>query len=93
MSIISLITDFGGRDGYVGVMKGVILGLAPDAQLVDLSHEIAPQNVRQAIYVLAGAMPYFPPGTIHLVVVDPGVGTARRPIVVSTASALIRWAG
>jgi S-adenosylmethionine hydrolase len=88
MSIISLTTDFGLSDGYVGVMKGVILGIAPDARLVDLSHEIAPQDVLQAAYVLAGAIPYFPQGTIHLVVVDPGVGSARRAIVVRTDAAL-----
>ncbi len=88
MSIISLTTDFGRSDGYVGVMKGVILGIAPDARLVDLSHEVAPQNVRQAVYVLAGAVPYFPQGAIHLVVVDPGVGGARRPIAVRTDSAV-----
>jgi S-adenosylmethionine hydrolase len=87
VAIISLITDFGQTDSYVGVMKGVILGIAPDAQLVDLSHDIAPQNIRQAAYVLAGAVPYFPVGTVHLVVVDPGVGSTRRPIVVTTASA------
>jgi S-adenosylmethionine hydrolase len=88
MAIISLTTDFGQFDGYVGVMKGVILGIAPDAQLVDLSHEIAPQDVRQATHVLARAMPFFPQGAIHVVVVDPGVGAARRPILVTTASAV-----
>ena len=65
-------------------MKGVILSIAPDARLVDISHEIAPQNVRQAAYVLYTAYPFFPPHAVHLVVVDPGVGSARRPIALRT---------
>jgi S-adenosylmethionine hydrolase len=72
--------DFGIKDGNVGVMKGVILGIAPNAQIVDLSHTISPQNIGEAALVLARSAPYFPPGTIHVVVVDPGVGTARRHI-------------
>jgi S-adenosylmethionine hydrolase len=88
MPIITLTTDFGLADGYVGAMKGVILGLCPDARLVDLSHDIAAQNVAQAAYVLAAAAPYFAAGTIHLAVVDPGVGSARRPLVVQTDRAL-----
>lgn len=87
MRIITLITDFGQADGYVGTMKGVILGIAPEARIVDISHDIEPQNVRQAAYVLSTAAPYFPPGTIHVVVVDPGVGSARRPIAVRTERA------
>lgn len=82
--LVTLTTDFGMADGYVGTMKGVILGIAPDARLVDLSHEIAPQDVRQAAYVLYTAYPFFPPHTVHLVVVDPGVGSARRPIALRT---------
>jgi S-adenosylmethionine hydrolase len=82
--VITLTTDFGQADGYVGTMKGVILGICPQAALVDISHEIRPQAVGQAAYVLHTAVPYFPPGTVHLVVVDPGVGSARRPIVVQT---------
>jgi len=87
MPIITLTTDFGEADGYVGAMKGVILGIAPEARIVDISHDIEPQNVRQAAYVLSTAVPYFPQGTIHVVVVDPGVGSARRPIAVRTGSA------
>lgn len=87
MTIISLTSDFGTSDNYVGVMKGVILGLAPQAHLVDLTHAIEPQNVRQAAFVLAGAAPYFPAGAIHLAVVDPGVGSARRALLVTTARA------
>ncbi len=82
--LITLTTDFGIANGYVGTMKGVILRVAPNVRLVDISHEIAPQNVRQAAYVLKTAYPFFPPHAVHLVVVDPGVGSARRPIAVRT---------
>ena len=68
--IITLTTDFGTADAYVGTMKGVLLGICPEATLVDISHEIQPQAVRQAAYLLSTATPYFPPGTVHLVVVD-----------------------
>ncbi len=74
---VTLTTDFGSRDGFVGVMKGVILGIAPDARIVDLSHEVAPQSVREAAFLLQAAWPYFPEGTVHVVVVDPGVGSDR----------------
>jgi S-adenosyl-L-methionine hydrolase (adenosine-forming) len=80
MSVISLMTDFGIKDGNVGVMKGVIWGIAPEAQISDLSHMIAPQNVREAALIFARSAPYFPENSIHVVVVDPGVGTARRPM-------------
>src|SRR5438093_7489962 len=76
--ILTLTSDFG-RDGpYVAAMKGVVLGLAPGTQLVDVSHGIAPQNVLEGAFVLAGIVEAFPPGTVHLAVVDPGVGTERR---------------
>jgi len=78
--LISLMTDFGAKDGNVGVMKGVIWGISPGAQISDLSHTIQPQNVREAALILARSAPYFPEKSIHLVVVDPGVGTARRPM-------------
>lgn len=78
--IISLTTDFGTKDGNVGVMKGVIWGIAPQARIADLSHQISPQNVAEAAWVLGRSAPYFPEGSVHVVVVDPGVGTARRPI-------------
>lgn len=80
MSIISLMTDFGLKDGNVGVMKGVIWKIAPAAQISDLSHLIAPQNIREAALILYRSAPYFPDFSIHVVVVDPGVGTARRPM-------------
>jgi S-adenosylmethionine hydrolase len=82
--LVTLTTDFGVADSYVGTMKGVILSIAPDARLVDISHQIAPQNVRQAAFVLHAAYPFFPSHAVHLVVVDPGVGSARRPIALRT---------
>ncbi len=87
MTIVTLTTDFGLADGYVGAMKGVLLSIAPGALLVDVSHDIAPQDVRQAAYALRCAAPYFPRGTVHLAVVDPGVGGARRPLLVQTPDA------
>ena len=83
--ILTLTSDFG-RDGpYVAAMKGVALGLVPDVQIVDVSHSIAPQNVLEGAFVLAGLADSFPPGTVHLAVVDPGVGTDRRLLAVSVA--------
>lgn len=84
--IITLISDFGLRDGYVASMKGVILGTAPDAKLVDISHEIPPQDVRSAAFVLLTCYECFPQGTVHLAVVDPGVGTERKSIAVRSRS-------
>lgn len=85
--VITLTTDFGMEDGNVAVMKGVILGLNPDACIVDLTHDIPPQDIADAAYVLRRAHAYFPPGSVHVVVVDPGVGTERRPIAVKSAHA------
>ncbi len=86
-AIITLITDFGLSDAYVAVIKGVILNTNPKAQVVDICHAIEPQNVTQAAFVLSTAYPYFPKKTIHLVVVDPEVGTLRRAIILRTPSA------
>ncbi len=80
--IIALLTDFGTQDSYVGVMKGVIAGIAPEAQVIDLTHEIRPQDVAHGAYTLMIAVPYFPAGTIFCAVVDPGVGSARRAVAV-----------
>jgi S-adenosyl-L-methionine hydrolase (adenosine-forming) len=80
MTIITLLTDFGLKDGYVGVMKGVILSIAPQAQFADITHLIPPQNVLEGALTLGRVAPFFPAGTIHLAVVDPGVGTQRRPV-------------
>ena len=87
-AIITLTTDFGTADAYVATMKGVILGLHPQATIVDISHAIEPQNVLQAAFVLSTVYPYFPAGTIHLAVVDPGVGSRRKAIILKTPTAL-----
>ncbi|GIV58420.1 MAG: hypothetical protein KatS3mg042_1333 [Rhodothermaceae bacterium] len=78
--LLTLTTDFGTRDAYVAAMKGTILSITPTVTLVDITHEIAPQDIMEAAFVLRDAVPYFPDGTVHLVVVDPGVGTDRRPV-------------
>lgn len=78
--IITLTTDFGLADHYAGVMKGVILGLCPQARIVDLTHQLPPQQVIAAAWTILDSANYFPKNTIHLAVVDPGVGTERRPI-------------
>jgi S-adenosylmethionine hydrolase len=83
--IITLTTDFGYTDPFVGIMKGVILRIAPDAQIVDLSHGIPPQDIRAAALTLAASVSSFTEGTIHVAVVDPGVGTERRAILVESA--------
>lgn len=85
MSIITLLTDFGTRDSYVGAVKGVLSSLAPGAALIDLSHEIPPGDVERAAFVLAAAAREFPAGTVHLAVVDPGVGSERRILAASAA--------
>lgn len=84
MPIITLTTDFGTRDGYVGAVKGVILAICRNTQIVDITHEVPPQDVAEGAFVLAAAAPYFPRDAIHLAVVDPGVGTARRGLVLAT---------
>ncbi|MCB9451879.1 MAG: SAM-dependent chlorinase/fluorinase [Anaerolineaceae bacterium] len=81
---IALLTDFGLEDVYVGVMKGVMQGICPEAHFIDLTHSINPQNVRQAAFTLLNNYRYFQPGTVFLVVVDPGVGSTRKPIAVQT---------
>ncbi|NPV85855.1 MAG: SAM-dependent chlorinase/fluorinase [Anaerolineae bacterium] len=80
MKYITLTTDFGLEDGYAGVLKGVIWGIAPDAHIADISHLVPPQDLMAGALTLGRAIAYFPPGTVHLAVVDPGVGTQRRPI-------------
>src|SRR6266705_1462788 len=82
--VIALLTDFGLRDHYAGTMKGVALGICPDATLVDISHEVPPHDVVAGAPELAASYRYFPPGSIFLVVVDPGVGSSRRGIAADT---------
>ena len=83
-NILTLTTDFGLIDGYVAAMKGVVLGINPDVNLVDVCHNINPQNVAQGAFVLSTVYPFFPQRTVHLVVVDPGVGTDRRAVILRT---------
>jgi S-adenosylmethionine hydrolase len=82
--IITLTTDFGLKDPYVAEMKAVIIGINRTATIVDVAHEIEKFNIRMGAYILASASPYFPKGTIHVTVVDPGVGTKKRPILIQT---------
>jgi hypothetical protein len=83
--LITLLTDFGEQDHYVAAMKGVILGICPDANIVDITHQIPPFQIAAGAYTLAQAAPAFPSGTIHVAVVDPGVGSARRAIAARAA--------
>ncbi len=89
MPIITLTTDFGLLDGYVAAMKGVIAGLAPQAVMIDITHQIPPQDIAEAAYVLQTVLPCFPPDTVHLVVVDPGVGSARRPLAAAVGQCFL----
>lgn len=82
MAIVTLTTDFGTADGYVGAMKGVLLSRAPGTHVVDISHDIPRHDVAAAAYCLANAVTFFPPGTIHVCVVDPGVGGERKEVIV-----------
>ena len=83
--VIALLTDFGMNDHYAGTMKGVILGICPEAQIVDISHEVDQYGIIEGAFLVAQAYRYFPRGTVHVVVIDPGVGTSRRPILVEAA--------
>jgi len=88
MATVTLTTDFGISDPFVGIMKGVLASRAPAARVIDVTHAIPPQDVLAGALVLRHAAPFFPPGTIHVAVVDPGVGTARRALCVETTRAL-----
>jgi S-adenosylmethionine hydrolase len=98
--IVTLLTDFGLQDAYVGVMKGVILGIAPDVAIVGLTHEVPPQQIQAGAFLLMAAFGYFPPGTIHVAVVDPGVGTERKIVAASAGgqtflgpdNGVVKWA-
>ncbi len=81
--LVTLTTDFGTRDAYAAAMKGTILKINPSIQLIDITHDISPQDIMEAAFVLRDAIPFFPSGTTHLVVVDPGVGSERRAVAVS----------
>ncbi len=85
MSIITLLTDFGSQDYFVGAMKGVILSINPSVQIVDITHEVPPQDIHAAAFNLLAAYTAFPAGTVHVAVVDPGVGSKRRPLALECA--------
>ena len=97
--LITLLTDFGSRDTYVGVLKGVIAGICPEAAVVGLTHAVPPQDIRAGAFHLLVACPYFPAGSVHLAVVDPGVGTDRPLLAVEAGghsfvgpdNGLLRW--
>jgi S-adenosyl-L-methionine hydrolase (adenosine-forming) len=82
--LITLTTDFGYKDSYIGIMKAVILGIYPAAQIIDLTHGIPPQDIMAGALNLRYSIPYFSRGSIHVVVVDPGVGSPRRPILIES---------
>jgi S-adenosyl-L-methionine hydrolase (adenosine-forming) len=84
VSVITLTTDFGTRDWFVGAMKGVILSIAPAATVIDLTHDLPPSDIRGGAFALAARFPYFPKGSVHVAVVDPGVGSRRRAIAAQT---------
>ena len=83
-TILTLTTDFGDSGGYVGAMKGVALSIGPDLSVVDISHRVPPQDISHGAFVIGTACRYFPPDAVHVCVVDPGVGTSRRPLLVVT---------
>jgi S-adenosyl-L-methionine hydrolase (adenosine-forming) len=89
LKIITLLSDFGQRDTYVAEMKGAILRIAPEACLVDLTHEVPAQDVLAGSYLLRRAVQAFPPGTIHLAVVDPGVGSTRKPLLIAVGTSFL----
>jgi S-adenosylmethionine hydrolase len=82
LRLITLLTDFGLQDVYVGVLKGAIAQVNPHLRVIDLTHQLPPQNIAAGSFCLMNAVPYFPPDTVHLAVVDPGVGSQRRPVAV-----------
>jgi S-adenosylmethionine hydrolase len=86
VSVITLTTDFGTHDWFVGTLKGVIAGIAPKANIIDLSHDLPPGDIRGGAFALAASCRFFPKGTVHVAVVDPGVGSRRKAIAVQTAS-------
>ena len=98
--LVTLLTDFGTRDAYVAAMKGVILSVRPGTQIVDVSHDVPSQDIVEGAWVLASAFRYFPPATVHVAVVDPGVGGPRRAIAASAGewlfvgpdNGLLSWA-
>lgn len=85
---ISLLTDFGYKDGFVGTLKAVISGINPNVSIIDVSHDIPPGDIDAAAFIIAQSAPFFPPNTIHCLVVDPGVGSVRKALIVETNTAI-----
>jgi S-adenosylmethionine hydrolase len=83
VKVITLLTDFGLKDPYVGIMKGVILSISPEVTIIDITHDITPQDIEESAFLIEEYHRFFPPGTIHVAVIDPTVGSERRPIIVS----------
>lgn len=88
MKIITFLTDFGSNSSYAAQMKGVAMSIT-DAKIVDITHRVTPQNIREGAFLLLTSVPFFPPGSVHVAVVDPGVGTDRRGIVITTPSQIL----
>ncbi len=88
MKRITFLTDFGTKDGYVAQMKGVASSIT-DARLLDITHEVAPQNIREGAFILWATAPFFPVGTVHVVVVDPGVGMERKGLIITTKKQIL----
>ncbi len=86
MRIITFLTDFGTKSGYIAQMKGAVSSISADARIIDITHDITPQDIREGAFVLLTTIPYFPIGTVHVAVVDPGVGTNRKGIIITTRS-------
>jgi len=87
--VITLLTDFGLKDPYVAEMKGTILSICPEARIVDITHQVEKFNIRMGAYILASSIPHFPKGSIHVAVVDPGVGTERKAIIIKTPRSVL----
>ena len=88
--VIALLSDFGSRDHYAGTMKGVMIGICPDVTFLDITHDITPHDVVEGALQLAASYRFFPPGTIFLAIVDPGVGSPRRGIAAEAAAAIVQ---
>src|SRR5687768_9838624 len=91
MALLTLLTDFGTEDYYVAAVKGTVLRLAPGAQIVDVSHQVPPGDVETGSFLLSAAFPSFPAGTVHLAVIDPGVGSGRRILAARISSSPPGW--
>src|SRR5713226_8353287 len=89
MPVVTMLSDFGLKDSYVSQMKGIIIRLCPDSKIVDITHMVERHDITSGAFLLETAVPFFPKNSIHLAVVDPGVGTARLPVVVKSRNAIL----